>query len=668
MLRRDAEKLKTDIAGATQFFVDLAEKAKGNFQIIPIDGFDEFFKDIWGKLKANEIDVKNSLVVNPQVPAFYPTYDTQVMGPDTIGPLEIAIIRERIKNYSQRLDIKVYEDDEWLYQQMARLNIAVLEHGKYELTTSGTLLFSSKTQSFIKHAYAVVKFIGDPEWLERLSSGNPESDWNYEEFSSGRIERIVEGHLWNQLNQITDLLSLVNKPFRLKGEVSENVYPYPTLALKEVIVNSLVHRDYSIEETVTIEVHQTHILFHSPGGLVEEVKRQLSDGTMESEIRSGKRGIKGYRNPVIADLFYGSGAMDKEGSGLSDVLDQVTTNSGRVNFGPADDEKRFGVVIYRRPEEVDKTTQTATPLTINGTTKFACNLFEFLKIPQKIYYGDTTVRWHSEITTLLDGTWKPPCLLNREKIWCFFDLTEGKNPLKALVEQSTVESVSIDEFVGITGGTQELVRLFNESVIDHLFSIGLRVDTKKKRAYFTMGYDGNPKEIRYQGRMKKATRTVAKPRVSSNTGKIIYWEHKAFWFKIEKIGDNWYLIINPTYVFTTDGIKKLLKSERVSVLSTKKASRDYNLHVHNDFTFWANIISQENESAFLLRQNDKEINEGKKIGPIPPELILTANLPTISIDDISFNEDYIEPSDVYDFEEIDKELEQLAEEEMGDEE
>lgn len=669
MLRKEAEKLKTDTSIATNYFLELADKAKGNFQIIPIDGFDEFFvKDIWGKLRANEIDVKSSLTVVSQKQSFFPTYDTQVIGPSTIGPLEIAIIRERIRNYSQRLGIKVYDEHEWLFEQMLRLNIAAKDQNNYQLTTSGTLLFSSQTQSYIKHAYVNIKFIGEPTWLENISSYNQDSEWTLDEFNSREIERKIQGHLWNQLNEITDLLSIVNKPFRLKGEVSENVYPYPTLALKEVIVNSLVHRDYSIEEPVTIEVRQTYIVFQSPGGLVEEVKRQLSDDSMESQIRNGKRGIKGYRNPVIADLFYGSGAMDKEGSGLSDVLEQVAINSGKVNFGPSENEKQFGVIIYRRPEEVNITTQTATPVTINGTTKFACNLFEFLRIPERIFHADTKIRFHSEISKALEDAWKPPCLINREKIWSFYNLSEWKNPLKNLVDIGTVESLSIEEFTELTDGNRELVRLLNESLIEHLFSIGLRVDTKKKRAYFTKGYDGNPKEIKYQARIKKATRTVAKPRISSTTGKIIYWEHKAFWFKIELIGSSWFLIINPTYVFTIDGIKHLLKSEKVSILSTKKASRDYNLHVHNDFTFWASYISQGNESGFLLRSNDKEVNEGKKVGPIPPDIILTTTLPTISVDDVSFNEEYIEPLDTYDFDDIDKELEKLATEEMGDKE
>jgi len=667
VLKRDFERIDNNPT-MTPFLSELSTRTGGNFQMIPIDGFDELLvNEIWGKLRANEIDLRNVIALKPQEDKPPPTYDTKLVAADTIGALEMALLRERIRNYSERLRIKIYEDEDWLYQQMLRLNIAELTPSqKYELTSSGILLFSSQTQKFIPQARVLLRFIGSEEWLKAVTSFPSERDSSTEDLSKGFIERVIEGHLYNQLNEITDALTWVNKPFRLKGETSENVYPYPTLALKEVIVNSLVHRDYSIEEPVVIEVKQAQISFISPGGLVEEVRRQLATKNIEDEIRKGKRGIKGYRNPVLADLFYGSGAMDKEGSGLSDVLQQVSKNSGNIKFGPVDEEKYFEVIIYRRFEEVDEITQTATPLILNESSKLACNLFEVLQIPEYVYYADTTAKRYADISQQLGKVWHPPFLLHREKMWSFYDLSEWQNPLRKCVDLGTAESMPTSDFIEQNGGTNEFVRMLNDCLIGHLFSIGLRVDTRKKRAYFMKTHDGGAKEIRYQARLKKATRTVAKPRVNLATGKVYYWEHKSIWFRFEKIGESWYLIINPSYVFTTDGAKFLLKSERVNVLSTKKASRDYNLNIHNDLSFWANYISLSQEAGFVLRPNSREINEGTKLGPIMPNIILTTKLPSITINDISIGEEFMEPIGLEDFEDIEKELEELAEQEQRD--
>ncbi|MBI1224740.1 MAG: hypothetical protein GC192_05850 [Bacteroidetes bacterium] len=664
ILKKESEKFSNIEESFTPLLKDFASKLGNNFQLVTIDGFDELLeKELWGKLAATQIDVKN-LNVNLSLITDIQRDAVSSLRKNTLGPVEIAFIRERIKNYSERLRVKVYNDDEWLHEQMIRLRIAESIGESVELTKSGILLFSSRTQEYVPASFVVLKFIGNPDWLKKITSFLTEKEIDtMVDYSMGYITREIKGNIWNQLNEVTDALALINRPYRLKGETSENVYPYPTLALKEIIVNSLVHRDYLIDEFVRIDVYEDCIIFTSPGGLVEEVKRQLSTESLEVEIKKGNKGIKGYRNPVIADIFYGAGAMDKEGSGLSDVVKQVTNNSSTVSFGVTTDEKYFEVKIYKRIEEFDEDTKTATPIKINESSKFACNLLEVLNLPAKVFHASTVARIPKDISKILGETWNPPCLLARERLWSFYDLTEYQNPLRKCVDVGTVEELSLEEFISQSGNTIEFVRMLNQCIIEHMFSIGLRVDVKKKRAYFTKTFEETAKEITYQARLKKATRTVARPKINSNSGKISYWEHKSIWFKFEQLGNKWYLIINPAYVFTTDGIKNLLKSERVNILSTRKASRDYNMAVHNDLTFWSNYLSNGNENAFLLRMNNKEINDGTKIGPIPPSIVVSSRMPTVVVNDISVSEDYVEPAELIDLDQVEKELEKLAIEE-----
>jgi len=667
LLKRESDSLKTNPELFPPLFIELSEKTKSNFQVIPIDGFDELMeREIMGRLAANKIDLRNATTYPLPPDSQALTFETEVVGSGTIGPLELAVVRERIRNYSERLAIKVYDEDIWYYQQMVRLRIAQELNARYELTRSGVLLFSSKTQEYVAGSYTRLIFRGKPAWLQQITTFQSDRGEVKNEIRGDSIERTIGGNIWNQLNEISDALTLVNKPYRLKGEVSENVYPYPTLALKEIIVNSLVHRNYAVAEPNVIEVTPNFIKFTSPGGLVEEVKRQLNKESLEGEIRTGRRGIKGYRNPVIADLFYGAGAMDKEGSGLSDVVQEVSTNSALVSFGPTENETHFEVTIYRRTDVIDEETKTARPLMVKESTKMACNLFEVIRLPERICHGESLVGSAKEIFVKKGNAWAPPFLLSSGRMWSFYDLSEGMNPLKPFVDQGTVESMTIPEYLDIPGAKNDFVRLLNESLADHFFSIGLRVDTYKKRAYFPSTIDRQPKEITYQARLKRATRTVAKPRVNSQTGKISYWEHKSIWYRFEKIGENWYLVLNPSYVFTIDGFKSLLNSERVNILSTKKASRDYNMSVHNDLTFWANYISLNNETAFLLRPNSKEINDGTRLGPIQPDIVIASRMPTVTINDVSVDDEYIEPADLEDIEAIEQELEDLANAENTD--
>jgi hypothetical protein len=100
--------------------------------------------------------------------------------------------------------------------------------------------------------------------------------------------------------------------------------------------------------------------------------------------------------------------------------------------------------------------------------------------------------------------------------------------------------------------------------------------------------------------LRKATRTVVKARISPRTEKVQYWEHQAFSYRFEQFGDVWVLIIEPGYVFTFDGLKGLLASERVNKLSTKRASRDYNNAVLNDISFWLWVVAKGEIGSFDL--------------------------------------------------------------------
>ena len=135
-----------------------------------------------------------------------------------------------------------------------------------------------------------------------------------------------------------------------------------------------------------IEIEQTCIRVRNPGGLVPEVVEQVESApNFEREIKGGTRGITGYRNRVIADLFYGLETMEKAGSGLSDVWRSANENKNVVSFGPTDDNAAFEVTIHRRPEVVDEVTETAYH---RNFIRYASNLLEVVNLPSVIL-----VRW-----------------------------------------------------------------------------------------------------------------------------------------------------------------------------------------------------------------------------------------------------------------------------------
>ena len=551
---------------------ELSASVGGNFQVVPIDGFDELFDELW-TLYQRQPRLNSPPPITLEGPAISaPTFDMELLTNSSLEELDWSRVQTNIIDFCRRMGMSVPSPvtRTWLVDRLYELDLARDQDGHPIPTKAGYLLFARNPLNRIRSAQVALHL-------------------------GGEDERIFTGHLWSQLDQVIEALEEINRPFRLKGPVSEIVFPYPPLAIKELVVNALVHRSYIEPQRVVIEVESTYIRITNPGGLVDEIVRHVAQ-PLQTEIEQGKRGIKGYRNPVIADLFYGAGAMDKAGSGLVDVQQWVNQNESKVIFGPQADNTKFEVVLFRRPEAVDAATGIATPLVV--TARYMSNLLEVLTWPETVWHADTTARWPADVWEGKRDTVLPGFILADARLYTFADLRNSTNPFCSNIDPRDTRAMATADFMNSEEGERRFVRLLNQCLYRYLKTQGLIVDRKRQRAYFPRS-DAGPREITYQARLRRATRTVTKPIVSKTTERVRYWEHEAIRFGFDRYGDAWVLHLVPGYVFTVNGSTKLIEGTRVGSLATRRAARDYNQQVHNDLIFWQWVLSQGTDH-FLL--------------------------------------------------------------------
>jgi predicted HTH transcriptional regulator len=92
---------------------------------------------------------------------------------------------------------------------------------------------------------------------------------------------------------------------------------YPLDALREAVVNAVVHRDYSLRgEAVRIFYYPDRVELHNPGLLLPGI-------TLE-ELQQGKVHSK-LRNPIIGTVLRDlpGGYIERAGSGISYMIDQM---------------------------------------------------------------------------------------------------------------------------------------------------------------------------------------------------------------------------------------------------------------------------------------------------------------------------------------------------------
>lgn len=421
-----------------------------------------------------------------------------------------------------------------------------------------------------------------------------------------------------------------------------------------MIVNAIVHRDYDRDEAVVVVVEPKSIIVTSPGGLIEEIAVQVGGQSFQDAIAERTSPIRGYRNPAISDLFYGGGQMDRRGSGLSAMVLATVNNNGSVSFGPSPDNTQFTVTIEARPEAVDEIINTAL-LIAEETVRYSSNLIPVEAMPAKVWHVATSAGSNRSFYRGAEGLTVPPGHVSESRFYSFYDLEELADAMVTPFDPGKIESLDFEELVELPGGEAIALKLLHELLFEHLKSKGRQIEYDRRRAYFAHG-DEPELKVSYQGRLRKATRTVVKARTKHESDDIVYYEHKAVSFSVMRFGRDWAVVLTPGYAFTRDGVQNPISRERTNARSTRRAAHDFNPSVLQDVSFWLAILSGEAEGLFAL-----EHREDNHLARYAPSVLLSHRTPTISFNVSAFDELSQRDQEIDDdLQKLDAELEALA--------
>lgn len=631
----------------------LADAIGTNFQLVPIKGFDDLLeKDLLAAMTA--AGAQPTRRPSGHSVAGTPADMRLLEGYSAVG-LEKPLLRARLVQYAERTDLWRPHDIDaaWIEQMVGQLHLASPVGPNIAPTLAGWLLFSPNPSHELRQARIEFEAIGPVHWLRGRFGGDTD-------FEGGPIpdqsvvRRTITGNLWGQLDTLIDLLALVNFQFRLKAEVSRTVNAYDAIAVKEIVVNAIVHRDYDRDEPIRVLAEPRSITVTSPGGLIAQLVAQVGGQSLQDAIAGRTAPIKGYRNPVISDLFYGGGQMDRRGSGLSDLVRLTANNNGTVAFGPSSDNTRFVVVLGARPEAVDEITNTALPLA-EETVRYSSNLLPVAQMPTTVWHAGTAATSNRGFYRAAAGLAVPSGHVSDGRFYSFYDLEELAGAMVTPFDPGDVETLGFQELLGIPGGEAIALKLFHDLLSEHLRAKGLQVEHDRRRAYYAKGDEAELK-VSYQGRLRKATRTVVKARTRRDSDDVIYYEHKAVGFSVMRFGHDWAVALTPGYAFTRDGVRKPLSRERTNILSTRRAARDFNPSVLHDVSFWTAVLSGEAAGLFAL-----EHAPSNDLARFAPPVLLSHRPPTISFNASAFGA--AEEGDVEietDLQDLEAELEALA--------
>lgn len=198
---------------------------------------------------------------------------------------------DHIRAYNATLGGKNDTDAELL---LVRRGCLIVIGGQARPTNAGMLLFGREPQRFIRGTeITAVRFAGS-----RMSDNFQRQD--------------IGGTLPDQIRQAeTFLRAHLHKSVRLgKGMARDERYEYPLEAVREIVVNAVAHRDYSIRgDGIRLFIYDDHLEVMSPGKLPGPVTvRNIKDERFS-------------RNPVIVQVLADMRFIERLGYGVDRVID-----------------------------------------------------------------------------------------------------------------------------------------------------------------------------------------------------------------------------------------------------------------------------------------------------------------------------------------------------------
>ena len=432
----------------------------------------------------------------------------------------------------------------------------------------------------------------------------------------GKKRRIFAGNLIGQYKAVLEWFEQeqVNPAIRVKGRRQhETRSAYPERALVELLVNMIVHRDFSIAKPSQINVVLGHsVRFVNPGAPLPAAAGRLAlgpDGAFQPVPQ-----FSDLRNRALCDVFFGISAMERAGTGLTDACELAAELGGAATFAYPPGQDCFVAELFRLGASAGLATVARDTRPV-GT--YVLNLLPFAATPQSLTHIPLRVSSWDELEKKAPlseaGTfvfeWRTGDL------WSFMPEVLV-NTLFAVVAKGPARTVPLEEVDKdrvLQSKFSWLTRRHFENHLKRFESRGLIIEKDKKghparRAYFT-ALKGNNRTITYDTPHRKGVRRDVVKRRGEDYK--TWFECEGFGYEVVRQANVWGIRIKPFYMFAKrDGVSPLPGYMRTSK-ATRRIKFDRNANVESDLTFWARFLSQGSQTINIgSRHVDDLLLEG----------------------------------------------------------
>lgn len=285
--------------------------------------------------------IEEERILSERCAASLPTFDTRPCREATLDDIDTDTIQRHYLPHAIEAEV-LAGDHRPLKEQLASLRLYNMQ---YDCPTYAALvMFGRNPKYFMPGAYIqYVRFSGRD--------------------NAGTIlnERRFEGCLYKILPELENFIRdgiITQRPVPISILREKNVLNYPYKALRELLMNAVMHRDYQSNMPTRLYQYDDHIEIMNPGGLYGQARPENFPY------------VNDYRNSVVAEMMRALNYVNMFNHGVGEVRDLLRANGSPEAIFKVGLLTAFSVIVEEPKDENCSPTvhQLVTSLSLQVTS------------------------------------------------------------------------------------------------------------------------------------------------------------------------------------------------------------------------------------------------------------------------------------------------------------
>lgn len=222
----------------------------------------------------------------------------------SIEDISIGLVSSFLKARQSRAEAILGEETLKSYK------IVAIEQGRVYPSVLGLLLFCKDPQQFLSEAMIICSHFRGTSGRDTIATID------------------CQGTLFDQFQQaIYFIEQRLNKSFIITKLQREEKLEIPIVAIREALLNMVIHRNYYIKAPSKIAIYDDRIEFFSPGNFPGRI-----------DLDNLRSGITYLRNPAICKIFRELKYIEKLGTGFITIFDacnEASLKEPEIHEGPS---------------------------------------------------------------------------------------------------------------------------------------------------------------------------------------------------------------------------------------------------------------------------------------------------------------------------------------------